>query len=411
MKTPAQIGKYRVLREIGRGGMGVVFEAENTEVRHRVAIKMLNAEYASEPQVLARFRSEGIAANLPRHAGIIHVLERGVHEPDGIPYIVMEYVDGESLRRRLQRHKEGLPIKTVLRFGKQLTDALAAAHAHKIIHRDIKPENIMITRDSAVPGGERTKILDFGIAVIAKENLSLSIRETQVNTNPFGPIIGTIAYMPPEQWHGYGRDKLDAKADVYAMGAMFYELLTGQPPFVAEEAITVGYMHINKEPVPLTTVNPKVPAALATLVSRMLNKAPGQRPSMKQVYAQLERMEAAASNSQLDAIPDPPRLSRWAALGLGVVALLVALGIALESWLGHGPGTSKVRWRITTQPPGASVMGPGGRVLGVTPWLYERPRDVGHLMVTLKLPGYRTTTLKLDRSQSQDQTLPLVPEP
>src|SRR5262249_1959213 len=157
-------------------------------------------------------------------------------------------------------HGHGLAVKTVVRFGKQLADALAAAHRQKIIHRDIKPENIMITRDSAVPGGERTKILDFGIAVVAKEYLSKSVRDTEVNTNPFGTIIGTIAYMSPEQWQGVRSDKIDDKADVYAMGAMLYELLTGHAPFVAEEAITVGYMHLNKEPAPLRAANPKVPA-------------------------------------------------------------------------------------------------------------------------------------------------------
>jgi serine/threonine-protein kinase len=326
----------------------------------------------------------------------------------------MEYVDGQSLRSRLGRHPHGLPVKTVIRFGRQLADALAAAHRHKIIHRDIKPENIMITADSAVPGGERTKILDFGIAVIAIENLSASIRDTQINTNPFGAIVGTIAYMSPEQWQGGGRDKLDPKADVYALGAMFYELLTGQPPFVAEEAVTVGYMHLNKVAEPVNQKNPKVPLALADLVARMLRKSPAQRPSMKQVFQALDRVEVeSSSNSQVDPfVAAPPwPLRRFVATGLGVLTLGLLVIVAVDSCPGTFPRPAKVRWRIATDPPGAQVLGPGERPLGVTPWLHERRRDVGQLMVTLKRPGYRSATLKLDHSQSTDQRIRLEPAP
>jgi serine/threonine-protein kinase len=406
-----QIGKYRVLRELGRGGMGVVYEAENSEVRHRVAIKMLNAEYAYEPQIMARFRAEGIAANLPQHAGIIHVLERGVHKDDGAPYIVMEYVEGESLRARLKHHPHGLPVKTVVRFGKQLADALAAAHERKIIHRDIKPENVMITRDSAVPGGERTKILDFGIAVVAKEYLSLS-RDTQVNTNPFGTIIGTIAYMSPEQWQGARRDKIDDKADVYAMGAMLYELLTGQPPFVAEEAISVGYMHINKEPAPLKAENPRVPLLLADLVARMLAKAPRQRPAMEQVGKLLAHIDAAGvSSAQLDQLPRRGR--RWVLVGGGALVVAAAAAVAIDAApeVGLRLAPARVRWRIRSEPAGAQIIGPDERVLGVTPWVHDRPRDVGQLTVTLRLPGYRPVTLQLDHNRSTEQMISLQKAP
>ncbi|HNI59894.1 MAG TPA: serine/threonine-protein kinase, partial [Pseudomonadota bacterium] len=167
------IGNYRLVREIGRGGMGTVYEAEHERVKNRVAIKVLHPEYCKDPQIVARFRQEPMAANLTRHAGITHVFESDVL-PDGTPYLVMEFLDGQSLRMRLRKARGGLPQLQVIRFARQLADALGAAHSKKIIHRDIKPENIMLVRDDAVPGGERAKVLDFGIAVVA-EDASLSM--------------------------------------------------------------------------------------------------------------------------------------------------------------------------------------------------------------------------------------------
>ena len=175
-KKPTQIGNYRVIREIGRGGMGAVYEAEHQRVKNRVAIKVLHPEYCRDPQIVARFRQEPMAANLPGHAGIAHVIESEVLD-DGTPYIVMEYLDGDSLRQRIRKARGGLSELSAVRFGKQVADALAAAHAKKIVHRDIKPENIMIVRDDAVAGGERAKVLDFGIAVVGRRTRDVLVAE------------------------------------------------------------------------------------------------------------------------------------------------------------------------------------------------------------------------------------------
>lgn len=411
MKSPKQIGKYNVLRELGRGGMGTVYEGENLEVRHRVAIKLLEAKYAQDPQVAARFRTEGIAANLPRHPGIVQVIERGLCE-DGAPYIVMEYVEGESLRSRVRAYPKGLPTSMVLRLGRQIADALAAAHEVKVIHRDIKPENVILTRDSAVPGGERARVLDFGIAVISDEQIEISHSDTQVKTNPFGGMIGTVFYMAPEQWNGTGRGELDDKADTYQLGVVLYELLTGSPPFVADAAVAIGYMHINKEPTPLISLKPNLPAELAELIHRMISKSPGHRPTMRQTVASLERIEgvltlANASQSASLAPLVLPRLRRWLALTLGAAVLLAAVMTVVELL----PGKRFVSWQVSTIPARADLIGPDGQILGQTPWQKRQRRDVCTVSLTLKLTGYRTEAIQVDCSQDFDQTIKLERAP
>lgn len=407
MTTPKQIGKYKVLRELGRGGMGTVYEAENLEVRHRVAIKLLDAKYAQDPQVAARFRTEGIAANLPRHPGIVQVLERGLCE-DGAPYIVMEYVEGESLRRRARAYPKGVPTAMVVRLGKQIADALAAAHEVKVIHRDIKPENVMLTRDAAVRGGERAKVLDFGIAVINDEQIDISHSDTLVKTNPFGGLIGTVYYMAPEQWNGTGRSQLDDKADTYQLGVVLYELLTGAPPFVADAAIAIGYMHIQREPAALLTQKPDLPPELAALIHRMLSKSPGQRPTMRRVMTSLERLEeeftiASASMSAGITPLALPRPRRWLALALGAAIVLVAL-LTLWELL---PGRRTVTWQVSSIPSGAELVGPAGQVLGQTPWRKRNRRDVCSVSLMIKRAGYRTAIIQVDCSQDFDQIIKL----
>ena len=408
-KKPTQIGNYRIIREIGRGGMGAVYEAEHLRVKNRVAIKMLHAEYCKDPQIVARFRQEPMAANSPRHTGIVQVLESDVIE-DGTPYIVMEYLDGQSLRQRIRKSRGKLPELSAIRFAKQAADALAAAHAKKIVHRDIKPENIMIVRDDAVPGGERAKILDFGIAVVAEEHIiSSSQSTTQVQTSPFASLLGTAAYMAPEQCQGIGRSLVDDKADVYALGVVLYELLTGQPPFVAPELVSVMHMHVSQEPAPVSTLRPDVRPELEALISRMLGKAPDKRPSMREVSAELTAMDRPDSQS-LPAMPAPEPPIRGqrsgAAIGMAVGLLLTLI---LGAFLILRPSTATVRWRIASQPTGAEVIGPDGAVLGVTPWQSRPPRDLGKLPVTLRLSGYQPAELVLDYNEDNEQSVQLVP--
>jgi serine/threonine protein kinase len=407
-KKPTQIGNYRVIREIGRGGMGAVYEAEHQRVKNRVAIKVLHDEYCKDPQIVARFRQEPMAANLPRHPGIAHVIESEVME-DGTPYIVMEYLDGQSLRKRIRRARTGLPEASAIRFGKQVADALAAAHAKKIVHRDIKPENIMIVRDDAVAGGERARVLDFGIAVVAEEHvMSSSQGSTQVQTSPFAAMLGTATYMAPEQCQGVGRGIVDEKADVYALGVMLYELLTGRPPFEAPELVSVMHMHVTKEPDLVSAHRPEVRPELDALVARMLGKLPDKRPAMRDVSAELTAMERPDSASlpvlTPPALPIPSRRLTllWGALGAAVAVLL--------AWvLFFSSQAAMVRWRVTSTPSGASVVGPDGALLGKTPLTLRRPRDLGKLQVTLHAEGYAPSSLLLDYSEDSDRQVALAP--
>jgi serine/threonine protein kinase len=407
-KKPTQIGNYRVLREIGRGGMGAVYEAEHQRVKNRVAIKVLHPEYCRDPQIVARFRQEPMAANLPRHAGITHVIESEVLD-DGTPYIVMEYLDGQSLRQRIRKARSGLPELSVVRFGKQVADALAAAHAKKIVHRDIKPENIMIVRDDAVAGGERAKVLDFGIAVVAEEHvMSSSQNSTQVQTSPFASLLGTATYMAPEQCQGIGRSPVDDKADVYALGVVLYELLTGRPPFQAPELVSVMHMHVTKEPEPVSAHRPEVRPELETLVMRMLGKAPDKRPTMREVSAELTAMERPDSQSLPVLTPPPlPMPSRRATLLGGAAGAAVAL--VLGWFLLVGPQAATVRWRVTSTPTGAEVLGPDGVRLGKTPLTLRPRRDLGKLQVTLRAAGQAPATLLLDYSEDCDRQVTMSP--
>jgi serine/threonine protein kinase len=412
MEKPQHIENYRVLREIGRGGMGVVYEAEHRDFKSRVAIKVLHPRLAEDPQIVARFRLEAIAANVPQHPGIARVLGGNVLSNGGMPYIVMEFLDGKPLRRRLAKNRDGLPESLAVRFGKQVADALAAAHAKKIVHRDIKPENIMIVRDDAVPGGERAKILDFGIAAVASEiAASESQSDTQVKTSPFAGLIGTAAYMAPEQCQRIGNAPIDEKADVYALGTVIYEMLCGHPPFVDEEAVSLMYNHIHKPPEPPRKHRPQITPDLDDLVLRMLGKSPDRRPNMREVSLSLSQLDSSSAPSLpglsgMSSLDESPRASRkrfGLYLLLGALSL-VASGFLVQQYVGT---PSRVTWKISSQPSGAALIDPDGKQLGITPWEETKARDLGKLTVEVRLPGYQAQRIVLDRAEDYDRTLVL----
>ena len=281
-----RIGKYRLVRKLGEGGMGVVYEAVREDIEVRAAIKLLRVEFVLNPEVAARFFNEARAANLIAHPGIVKVFDYG-QEPGGIAYLAMEYLDGESLYARMQRSGK-LGKTEVLRLGRQIASALAAAHEKSIVHRDLKPDNIFIIPDAETPGGERIKLLDFGIAKIAAGG-SAGVT-TQANV-----IMGTPAYMSPEQCLG-GKD-VDGKTDVYALGVILFEMLAARTPFVAERPGEYLNMHMTRPPPLLTQYVPLVPSKLVGLVHAMLTKEPTARPTMEQVASQLQRMQQGAQDA------------------------------------------------------------------------------------------------------------------
>jgi len=282
-----RIGKYRLIRTLGQGGMGVVYEAVREDIEVRAAIKVLRPEYASNAEVAGRFFNEARAANLIAHPGIVKVFDYG-HDPGGVAYLAMEYLEGESLYKRLTRIGK-MAHGDVLRLGRQLASALAAAHDKGIVHRDLKPDNIIVVADAEAPGGERPKLLDFGIAKMAAG------RSAGVTTSA-NVLMGTPAYMSPEQCLG-GKD-VDSKTDVYALGIILFEMLAARPPFVTDRPGEFLTMHMSKPPPLLTQFVPLVPSKLVGLVHAMLAKEPTARPTMEQVKGQLEKMVQGATAAQ-----------------------------------------------------------------------------------------------------------------
>jgi len=244
--------------------MGSVWLAEHMTIGRRAAVKMLHGEYSGRQEIVQRFFNEARAATQISDPGIVQIFDFGT-TPEGRAFIVMELLDGEALDRRLARVGK-LAVHDVLRIMRQVASTLGAAHARGIVHRDLKPENIFMVRDPEVPGGERAKILDFGIAKLS-DNAGV---KTQTNA-----IMGTPQYMSPEQCRGSG--SVDARSDVYALGCVMTALITGEPPFVAEGQGELLVMHLQQPPPALSSRVPHVLPAVEAIVTRCLAKNADER--------------------------------------------------------------------------------------------------------------------------------------
>ena len=273
---PSNVGPYRIVRLLGEGGMGAVYEARQEPLERRVALKVLHSEYASNRDAVARFFNEAKVLSKLEHPSIVQVSDFG-SSAEGITYLVMEYLRGESLAQRLltiAEQGEKLTTVTAVQFAWQAADALTVAHAQGVVHRDLKPDNLMLVADPVAPGGERVKILDFGIAKLTKARDRSAVKtDTQA-------VIGTPMYMSPEQCKGAGG--VDAKTDVYSLGCVLYEMLAGRPPFVGEGGGQLIGMHLFQTPPQLTSLVPKIPVPIAELVHRLLTRDKEQRPSMSE---------------------------------------------------------------------------------------------------------------------------------
>ncbi len=258
------VGQYRITGAIGKGGMGAVYAAEHTLIGRVAAVKVLLPEFSQNQEIVTRFFNEARAATAIRHPGIVEIYDFGYHA-DGSAYIVMELLQGEPLATRMARGR--MSSAPALAIARQIAGALAAAHAKGIVHRDLKPDNVFLVPDPEVPGGERIKLLDFGIAKLAGDSPHSQKTRT-------GAVMGTPTYMAPEQCRGV---VVDHRADLYSLGCMLFELCTGRPPFVGEGVGDVLAAHIHVPPPAVASIAPDVPHELEVLVQRLLVKDPAQR--------------------------------------------------------------------------------------------------------------------------------------
>lgn len=273
---PGQIvGKYRIIRVLGAGGMGAVYEAENPEIGQRTALKVLTVDTLSLPGLFQRFVNEARAANQVKHPSVVKVHDFGQFE-GGVPWMAMEYLEGESLADRLTA-AAGLPGSCLgmdaLWMVVELASALGAAHAQGIVHRDLKPGNVMLVPDPLSQHGERVKLLDFGIAKLRDDNLTKS-----------GAILGTPTYMAPEQFRS--ASDVDGQADVYALGVITYQILSGRLPFQQAGTYELMAAKCFDFPIPLEQYAPTLPARVQAFVMRMLARDPAERPTMTQAEAE-----------------------------------------------------------------------------------------------------------------------------
>jgi serine/threonine protein kinase/Flp pilus assembly protein TadD len=280
-------GKYRILGKLGQGGMATVYKALHIGFDEVRALKVIHAELAGDLSFVKRFGQEAALTRKLQHPNAVRVEDIDQSE-DGRPFIVMEFIEGQSLKEVIQQQAP-LPVPRVCRIAKQVAGALDAAHQLGIIHRDIKPGNILLMRPSQ--GGEReetAKVLDFGIAKIREVQLGAG-GATLTRT---GTSIGTPAYMSPEQAMGTTGSGLDGRADLYSLGVVMYEMLTGELPIKAESEVQMLIGHINTPPQPIRARRPDLPEGIGAVVMRCLEKDPARRPpSGAALIAQIEAAE------------------------------------------------------------------------------------------------------------------------
>ena len=368
-------GRYELIRRLGAGGMATVWLAEDTSLHRKVAIKVLAERYAEDEQFVERFRREAQSAAGLNHPNIVAVYDRGVS--DGSYYIAMEYLDGPTLKDLIDE-RGGLEPKRAIGYAMQILSALRFAHNHGVVHRDIKPHNVVVAPDG------RLKVTDFGIA-----RAGTSSQMTEV-----GSIVGTAQYLSPEQARG---EIVGPPSDLYSVGIVLYEMLTGHVPFEGDSAVAIAMKHLSEEPVPPSVYVPSTPPALEQVVMRALAKDAADRyQTAEEMGADLDRVRRGAPVSprteQLTRIvapartgtriepprdgtrvwdrgevpprqpppvaPVPPKRSRWP--WIIVALLLLAAGavaaVALSGALGgSGGGTTATTDTTKTTPTSATV--------------------------------------------------------
>jgi serine/threonine protein kinase/Tol biopolymer transport system component len=343
-----KLGPYEIQSPLGTGGMGEVYRAKDTRLDRTVAVKILPAHLSSDPVRKQRFEREAKTISSLNHPNICVLHDVG--QQDGIDYLVMECVEGETLAKRLE--KGALPLEQVLKYGMQIADALDKAHRSGVVHRDLKPGNIMLTPTGA-------KLLDFGLAkptapLSSAVTLTAATRNSPVTEQ--GTIVGTFQYMSPEQIEG---KELDGRSDIFSLGAVLYEMLTGQRAFPGKSQLSVASAILEKEPAPISSVKPLTPPALDHAIRRCLAKETERRwQSAADLAGQLQWIAEAGSQAGIPGLVVSQRKLRER-LALSVAALLAVslVAVSLLHFTEKPPGpAAPVRFQIPA--PGNTTLGP-----------------------------------------------------
>ena len=428
--------RYKIIRRLGTGGFGAVFAAEDTKIRKQVAVKVLTRDLVTDSAILTRFRKEAEAASKVGHENIVDItdFDRTV---DGHYFMVMEYLDGVDLGSAI-RSAEQISVSRVLGIMIQVCRALHATHSKGVVHRDLKPGNIFLIARGSRP--DFVKLLDFGISKITE------VDDESARLTRTGQIIGTPLYMAPEQ--ACGEDNVDHRADVYSLGVIMYELITGKPPFTAVNYLGIIAQHASDPPVPPSKQRPdlEIPPLVETIILKAMAKRPADRFSTMAemegalIHALATVDPATAVTFSPDRTPaslltpptglgmvqrSPRRKGLWALLGLAAV---VGIGVAVyAAWPGkterpapvkppvtlpvtpdarvHAarepdgpaplPAEKTVTLRLTSKPAGATVYDVSGKKLGKTPLEHEIDRSRETLVLTLKRRGYQNATIEV----------------
>jgi eukaryotic-like serine/threonine-protein kinase len=310
-------GRYRIIRRLGSGGMADVYCAEDTQLGRQVALKLLYRRFAEDSEFVERFRREASSAAGLQHPNVVQVFDRG--EWDGTYYIAMEYLTGRNLKQVVRDHGALEPALAV-DLTIQILKAARFAHRRGIVHRDIKPHNVIVDDEG------RAKVTDFGIARAGASDMT----ET-------GSIMGTAQYLSPEQAQGH---PVDARADLYSIGVVLYELLCGAPPFDAESPVTIALKQVSEEPVPPMRRNPAVSPALDAVVMRALRKDPAQR--FQDADAFIAALESAMAGGYVETVAvaeDPVALleeedrRNWVRIAVIALVILALAALAIGAWL------------------------------------------------------------------------------
>ncbi len=280
-----RLGPYRVLKVLGTGAMGVVFQAEDPHLRRLVALKVMRPSLAASADYHRRFLRKARLAAAIDHEHIVTVYQVG--EDRGVPYLAMQLLRGQTLGERLERGGGRLPLAEVLRIGREIAEGLAAAHARGLVHRDVKPANVWLEE-----GRGRVRIVDFGLARGSEPDAQF----TQA-----GAVIGTPAYMAPEQASG---EAVDARCDLFSLGAVLYKAATGESPFGGRDTLSVLHALATRTPTPPHRIVPSLPRMFSGLVMRLLAKDPADRPqSAREVVEAIEALERGETEEEADDFP------------------------------------------------------------------------------------------------------------